>query len=100
MPKLAAERSDVEGTLSFFAQQGPGFEHLRARKHGDLVVIESGPEDDPVPHARLRRVTKQWWTLEMPTHIGRWEKTGLRASRLELLQTLIDDFGWTLTPIS
>jgi hypothetical protein len=100
MPKLAAERIDVEGTLSFFERQGAGFEHLRARKHGDLVVIESGPDDDPIPHARLRRVTKQWWALEMPTHMGRWEKTGLRGPRLEILQMLVDDFGWTLTPIS
>lgn len=100
MPKLAAERFDVEGTMSFFARQGEGFEHLRARKHGDLIVIESGPDDDPVPHARLRRVTKQWWVLEMPTHMGRWENTGIRSTLLKVLQTLVDDFGWTLTPIS
>ena len=99
MPKLAAEQFDVEGTVSFFARQEADFDHLRIRKRGDLVVIESGPKDDPVPHARLRRVTKQWWTLEMPTHTGRWQKTGLRAPRLEVLQMLVDDFGWTLTPV-
>lgn len=99
MPKLTAERFDVEGTVSFFARQG-GLDHLRVRKHGDLLIIESGPDDDPIPHARLRRVTKQWWTLEMPTHTGRWEKTGLRGPRLQILQALVDDFGWTLTPIA
>jgi len=99
MPKLAAEKYDVEGTVSFFARQAGDFSHLRVRKHGDLVVIESGPDDDPIPHARLRRVTKQWWTLEMPTHTGRWQKTGLRAQRLAVLQTLVDDFGWMLAPL-
>lgn len=98
MPKLAAEQFDVEGTLAFFARTG-GLEHLRVRKHGDLLVIESGDEADPVAHARLRRVTKQWWTLEMPTHGGRWDKTGLRANRLEVLQALVDNFPWMLAPI-
>src|SRR5690606_5920481 len=99
MPKLTAEKFDVDGTVNFFARLG-GYEHLRVRKHGDLLVIESGPEADPIPHARLRRVTKQWWTLEMPTHAGRWHKTGLRGVRLEVLQALVDDFGWTLSPIA
>lgn len=30
-----------------------------------MIILESGPEEDPVAHARLRRVTSQWWTLEM-----------------------------------
>ena len=99
MPKLAAEKYDVEGTVSFFGRQAGDFSHLRVRKHGALLVIESGPEDDPIPHARLRRVTKQWWSLEMPTHTGRWQKTGLRGPRLAVLQTLVEDFGWSLAPI-
>ena len=100
MPKFTAERFDLEGTTNFFARQGDPCKHLRARKHGDLIVIESGPQDDPITHARIRRVTKQWWTLEMPTHMGRWQRTGLRDVRLKVLQTLVDDFGWTLTPRS
>jgi hypothetical protein len=41
------------------------------RKRGDLIILESGSEDDPVAHARLRRVTSQWWTLEMGI-TGKW----------------------------
>ena len=78
---------------------GDGSVERLLRKRGDLVVIESGPKDDPIPHARLRRVTKQWWTLEMPTHTGRWQKTGLRGQRLAVLQSLVDDFGWMLAPL-
>lgn len=98
MPKFQAETFDLEGTRNFLAER-EGLAHLRVRKHGALLIIESGPDDDPVPHARLRRVTKQWWTLEMATHMGRWQPTGLRGERLELLETLVDDFGWTLAPV-
>ena len=44
-------------------------------------------------------MTKQDWSLDMPTHTGRWQKTGLRAQRLAVLQTLVEGFGWTLAPI-
>ena len=70
------------------------------RKRGDTLTLVSGPEHDPVAHARLRKVTRQWWTLEMPTHTGRWDKTGLRAPRTEVLQALVQQFPWTLTPIA
>ena len=31
--------------------------HLRARTYGATVMVESGPLDDPVRHARFRRDT-------------------------------------------
>ena len=99
MPKLSAESLDVSGTQNFFIRHG-GLEHLRVRKRGDLVIIESGPDGDKHAHARLRRVTKQWWTLEMPTHTGRWEKVPIRAPRTEVLQFLVDDFPWTLASLA
>ena len=98
MPKLSADKFDVSVTEIFFINHG-GFEHLKVRKRGDLIVIESGPDGDRFAHARLRRVTKQWWTLEMPTHAGRWEDVPIRAPRLEVLQLLVDDFAWTLAAV-
>ena len=77
-----------------------GFEHLRVRLHGKLVIIESGPEDNPIPHARLRKDTVNYWKLEMPGHAGRWEPTGIRAFLDDVLETLTTDFPWTLTPIA
>ncbi|MGC4122524.1 MAG: hypothetical protein QM765_49700 [Myxococcales bacterium] len=41
----------------------PEHKHLRVRAKGDLVTLESGPEDDPIPHLRFRRATVQWWYL-------------------------------------
>ncbi len=97
MPKFTADRYDVEGTDAFF-KSCEGFEHLRSRRRGDLLTIISGPGDDPVVHARIRRVTKQWWELEAPTSSGHWEKTGLRGNRIDLLDRVMTDFEWLLAP--
>ena len=97
MAKFHAENYHASATESFLHEQG--LEHIRVRKYGAVLNIESGPEDDPIKHARLRRVTVNYWTLEMPTHTGRWERTGLRDTKDNLLETLIHDFGWTLAPI-
>jgi hypothetical protein len=98
MPKLNADELDVSGTANFLAGR-PELAHIRVRKHGALVILESGPEHDPYAHARLRRITSQWWTLEMPTHAGRWEKTPFRAPRRDVLAMLVEQFGWTLQPM-
>jgi len=97
MAKFHAESYDASGAERFL--HGEGIDHIRVRKHGALLNLESGPEDDPVKHARLRRVSVHYWTLEMPTHMGRWERTGLRDDLDNLLKALVEDFAWTLTPI-
>lgn len=99
MPKLVAEDLDLARAREFFAQHRD-LAHIRVRKRGELLVIESGPQDGPVAHARLRRTTQQYWTLEMATHTGRWERTPFRATRDELLDMLVSQFGWTLTDIA
>lgn len=48
-------------------------------------------------HASFRTV--HLWTLEIATHSGRWEKTGIRGQWRELLKELITSFSWTLAPI-
>jgi len=77
-----------------------GLSHIRARALDDLLVLESGPEKDPVRHARFRRVTKQYWTLEMPARGRRWETTGMRDTFGNLFCVLVDTFGWMLMPIA
>ncbi|WP_437551935.1 hypothetical protein WME97_11425 [Sorangium sp. So ce367] len=79
--------------------EAQGLSHLRARKYGQLVIIESGPEADPIAHARLRRDTVHLWTLQFATHTGRWEKTGFRGLWQELLKLLTTAFPWTLPPL-
>jgi hypothetical protein len=97
MAKLHAEPEHAEVVESRLAARG--LPHLRARKRGELVIIESGPEDDPIAHARLRRDTVQYWRLEIATHTGRWEKTGIRGTLNDLLELLVTEFPWTVAPI-
>ena len=60
MPKLQAETEHAEAIASRLAARG--LPHLRTRKYRELVIIESGPKDEPIAHARLRRDTVQYWT--------------------------------------
>lgn len=75
-----------------------GADHLRARKYGSTVIVESGPATDPIRHLRLRRDTVHLWRLEFATHTGRWERTPLRATIDDLIEAVIQNFPWTLGP--
>jgi len=86
---------DVQAVL----HRRKALQHLRVRVRGKVVTIESGPHDDAFPHARLRRVTTQYWRLEMPTHRGRWEPTPVEGVLRDVLTALMDEFAWTLAPI-
>jgi len=97
MAKHNVESYDADDAKQYLHQHG--HDHLRVRPHGDLLVIESGPDNDAIKHARMRRVTVNYWTLEMATHTGQWQATGLRDGFEAILETLVHDFGWTLTPI-
>ena len=98
MSKQSAEEAHARYVETLLHKR-EGHEHLRARRRADVVTIESGPKDDPTPHARLRRDTVHLWLLEMATHRGKWERTPVRASLEDVVATLMDDFGWTLTPV-
>lgn len=74
-------------------------DHLRVRARADLLTLESGPEDNPFRHARLRRVMVQYYQLEMPTN-SRWELTPFRGPMEEVVAILVDEFGWTLEPVA
>jgi hypothetical protein len=55
MPKVLAEDGHIDQVTKTFATYD-GLEHLRVRRRADLVVVESGPAKDPIPHARFRRI--------------------------------------------
>jgi hypothetical protein len=98
MPKLKAELHHV--TTVQEALHAAGATHLRARKHGAAVIVESGPEDDPVKHFRVRRDTVHLWCLDMANHRGQWERTPFRQGIGDLVLMVLDRFPWTLTPIA
>lgn len=75
-----------------------GLGHLRVRARGEVLTIESGPDADPVRHARLRRETVNLWGLEVAGYGGRWEPTPFRDTKERLVAALVEQFGWVLTP--
>ena len=74
--------------------------HVRVRERGPVLTLESGPEEDPVPHARFRRDTVHLWLLEMPRRGNRWDRTGMRDTIDNLFDTLTTMFPWMLEPIA
>jgi len=98
MAKHHADEHHCDSVVTFLHRHGHS--HVRARKRGALVTVESGPETDAVAHARFRRDSVHLWLLEMPTHTGRWQPTGLRGPLDELLAALVEQFPWTLAPVA
>ncbi|MEM1031584.1 MAG: hypothetical protein AAGN82_14635 [Myxococcota bacterium] len=96
MPKHVAEDFHAEELEEQLAELG--YPHLGVRRHGALLVIESGEKHDRIPHARLRRDTVHLWILEMPTAQGKWETTPFRDLIDELVELLTTQLSWTLAP--
>jgi hypothetical protein len=97
MPKLVAHELDLESVTAFIDRHRE-LRHLRARKRSDTITLESGPKSDPIKHMRFRKVTRQWWTVEMATHTGRWELTPFREPLLPLIEFVASSFPWLLVP--
>ena len=98
MPKPPHADQDDADDLSELLHAEPNLAHLRVRRRGSVLTIESGPKDDALQHARLRRVTLHKWTLEVATHMGEWQVTGLREPLPDLVRTLQLQFPWVLVP--
>ena len=74
--------------------------HVRARKYGASVIVESGPQDDPVRHLRLRRDTVHLWRLDVVGRGERWEPTAFRGNIESLVSAVVESFPWVLTDIA
>ena len=97
MPSFKAEPFHVAQLTHLLHEPGAG--HLRVRKHGALLIIESGPDEDPWSHARLRRDGVHLWCLEIAISGRRWEGTPFRSTMPELVDLLLEQFGWWLAPV-
>lgn len=92
---LRADQDHADTVLEHLAEY-EGLEHVRARRRADLLTLESGPKDDVIPHTRFRRVGVHKWQLEMPLLGGGWDRTPMRGDLLELVDAVINQFGWML----
>lgn len=74
-----------------------GLTHLRARTQSVAIIVESGPDDAPRPHFRLRRDTVHLWWLDIARGSGAgWERTPFREYRDTLVEMVVERFGWVL----
>jgi hypothetical protein len=92
-----ADDADAED-LRDLLHEHPELRHLRVRRRGALLTVESGAKTDPAQHVRLRRATIHIWTLEIATHMGRWQSTGERGAMRDLVELLQRRFPWVLVP--
>lgn len=76
-----------------------GYHHLRTRVVGKSVVIESGAADDPIPHARLMRLSDENWRIDFPKSSGRWELTPYKGPRGNLVAEIHQNAPWTLASL-
>jgi len=99
MAKSFVIQRDVS-TVERWLKKHSDLSHVRVRKCGNLLILESGSKEAPIPHARLRRTEIGTWALEMP-HRSRWEPTPYQDREQEpLLDLLHSSFGWMLMPIA
>ena len=76
-----------------------GLKHVRARKRGTAIIVESGPDTDAVKHIRVRRDTVHLWLVDVADHRGKWERTPFRGLLDEVLGLVVDAFPWVLSDI-
>jgi hypothetical protein len=77
-----------------------GLKHLRVRRHGSTLAVESGPDNAPFKHFRLSRDTVHLWRLDMAGQAQRWERTPFRDTLERLVTLVIETFPWTLTDVT
>jgi hypothetical protein len=88
--------SDADLTVVKQFLTSTGLKHLRCRKRANTIVIESGPNDDPFPRIRLRKVAARLWSTDAATHTGRWEVMPPRGPLNDNLQAFAGTFPWLL----
>jgi hypothetical protein len=97
MPKYQTEESHAKiAERLLHARDLP---HLRARKYGATVIVESGPPDDVYKHLRFTRDGVHVWQLHIANHRGRWEYTPFRGQLAELVTLVADTLPWTLQSV-
>jgi hypothetical protein len=93
--KFQATNDDADDVREIFEKRK--LSHLRVRRRGDYLIVESGDQADPVRHARFHHVTQGLWMLDAATHTGQWEPTMQRAPLLKLVETLIAEYSWLIS---
>lgn len=86
-------------TVENYLEKKEGLSHIQVRARGDVLTLESIDErGNRYPHARFKKRTIHIWSLQMPARRG-WESTPIEGTLNELVDVLVENFPWTLTPL-
>lgn len=75
-----------------------GLAHLRAKKHADSLLVQSGDPGDPFNHFKLTALPRQQWRISMGTRGKGWEPTPFEGSLKEIVAMVVENFPWMLEP--
>ena len=87
--------AEISAVTKFLA--APERRHLRCRKRGSTIAIESGSAADRIPHLRVRKLAEELG-VDAATHTGRWERMPFQGQSLEVLPMVAESFPWLLGP--
>ena len=75
-----------------------GLVHLRVKKHGDSLLVQSGEASDPFNHFKLTALPSQQWRVSMGTRGVAWERTPFQGTLKEVVALVADTFPWMVEP--
>lgn len=89
VPSAVAELTDCAGA-------DETTRHLRFVTRGKRILMVSCEPPDVEQHARFAYVGLDLWSVDIYSHTGRWQPTGMQGTPTELLRTLRDEFPWVV----
>ena len=91
---ISASDSDVSVATAFLRTSG--LSHLRCRRRGNALILESGRAGDAVPHVRFRKLGPRAWAADAANHTGRWERMPVHGQLADSLKLVAEMFPWLL----
>lgn len=82
--------------LESILRRYPDLAHLCVKKRGQSMTLCSENAQGAQEHARFTFLGAGTWGLSLPHHTGRWEKTPFTGSMEELVDVLVENFGFYL----
>jgi hypothetical protein len=73
-----------------------GLNHLKVTARGESIVIYSEYNEKKENRCRFTHLSDQTYLLGVANHNGKWEITPFEGAIDELLDIVINQFGWVL----
>lgn len=88
-----SDEKDVRDVLDKY-----GLDHLWITRKHNIITVMSGPKDDPILHVCFVRLSLWEWALQVADWQGEWETTEFKGRLLDLVEMVVKEMGWLVTP--